>query len=145
MRIAKIIPVAVGCLLILAIWYWKTHLTYTGEVSHFEATVRKQVNPTSLQNWAVNLLAQHSTSPVTETSFPIPIFPDYLKTLHTLPPFGCVFPATSNFPGFVRITWGSGFRGHWGLNVGATNFVDPYGAQSEMWQHGVYFWRAYRQ
>src|SRR5689334_3543938 len=109
---SKVIPFAIGCVLLVCIWYWQTYLTYTGEVSHFQAKVRRQVNPASLQSWAVKLVAQCSTSQVAETSFPIWNFPDYLESLHRLAPFGYVFPATSNQPGFVRITWGSGFRGH---------------------------------
>ena len=143
-KMRKLIPVAIGCLLLGLIWYWQTHLTYNGEVSHFEARVRKQVDPAKLQSWATDLIALHSTSQVAEASFPITTFPDYLRNLHKLPPFGFVFPPAPDHPGYVRVTWGSGFRGHWGLNVGCTTFVDPYGDQSEKWQPGVYLWRAYR-
>src|SRR6266446_6309458 len=124
----KILPVTIGCLVIAFIWYWQTHLTYTGEVLHFEAHVRKHVAPAKLQSWATNLISLYSTSQVGETNFPIKRFPDYLRDLHRLPPFGFVFPATAERPGYVRVTWGSGFRGHWALNVGSTNFVDPYGS-----------------
>lgn len=141
----KIIPVAIGCLLVVSIWYWRAHLTYTGEVSHFEAKVRSQVNPVVLQDWAVKVIAECSTSQVAETSFAIRNLPGYLQSLDSLSPFGYAFSTTSNRPGFLRIAWGSGFRGHWGLNVGDTNFVDPFGNQSEMWKPGVYFWRDSRQ
>jgi len=141
---AQIIPVFVGCLVVATIWYWQTYLTYTGEVSHFEAKVRRHVNPTSLQSWALNLVALCSTSQVAETSFPVRTFPDYLAELHKLPPVGWVFPANPGQPGYVRVVWGSGFRGHWGLKIGATNFTDPYGTSSELWLPGVYFWRDYR-
>jgi hypothetical protein len=56
-----------------------------------------------------------------------------------------VFPAAPERPGYVRVAWGSGFRGHWGLDVGSATFVGPYGDQNERWRPGVYFWREYRQ
>jgi hypothetical protein len=143
MRVAKIFPVVVGCLLLLGIWYWQTHLTYAGEVSRFESKVRNQVDPDQLQQWAVATLARYSTSRVENASFAIDKLPDYLKSLHRLPPVAFAFPGTSDKHGHVRVTWGSGFRGHWGLAVGATNFDSPYGG--DPWRPGLYFWRSDRQ
>jgi hypothetical protein len=64
MRVAKILPIVIGCVLVLGIWYWRTHLTYAGEVSRFESRVQKQVDPAQLQQWAITTLARYSTSKV---------------------------------------------------------------------------------
>lgn len=143
MRLARIFPVVGGCLLLLGIWYWQTHLTYAGEVSRFESKVRKQVDPVELQQWANATLARHSTSQVQNASFAVDTVPAYVRSLHRLPPVAFAFPATSDKLAHVRLAWGSGFRGHWGVDVGGTNFDCPYGGSA--WRPGVYFWRTDRQ
>jgi hypothetical protein len=143
MRVARIFPVIVGCVLLLGIWYWRTHLTYSGEVSRVEDKVRKQVDPAELQQWANATLALYSTSRLENASFQVDALPAYLRSLHRLPPVAFAFPATSDRQAHVKLGWGSGFRGHWGLAVGATNFDSPYGG--EAWRPGVYFWRTDRQ
>ena len=142
---SKLILVAGGFLLIAALWYWQTHVTYDGEVSHFETKVRNQVSPAQLQAWANNLVVHCSTSQVAEVSFPVATFPDYLKNLHRLPPYGFVFPAIAGRPGYVSVMWGSGFRGHWGLHVGSANYDDSYDPGSKVWVPGIFFWREHRQ
>ena len=117
-----------GCVFLVFVWYWQTNLTYTAEVVHFEEKVRKQVDPVKLvklQDWAISIISQHTSSRVPEASFPVEVFPDYLMKLHRLGPSDYVFPGLPEGQAFVRVIWGSGFREHWGLNIGSTNFVDP--------------------
>jgi hypothetical protein len=135
-------PIIVICVLLLGIWYWRTHLTYAGEVSRFESSVRKQVDPAQLQQWALTALARYSTSKVENASFELDGVPAYLSSLHRLRPIAFAFPAASDKQAHVKLGWGSGFRGHWGVAVGATNFESPYGGDA--WRPGVYFWRTDR-
>lgn len=143
MRGSRFFPIAFSCLLLLGIWYRQTHLTYASEVSRFQSKARKQIEPTQLQQWAIATLARYSNSPAESASFQVDSVPAKLKSLHRLPPVAFAFPATSDKHAHVKLTWGSGFRGHWGLVVGTTNFDSPYGG--DLWTPGVYFWRTDRQ
>jgi hypothetical protein len=141
MRATKLtITIAAACLVAL-VWYWKTHLTYAGEVSRFEAKIRHEVNPTNLQSWAEGVLRQYAASNATDVTYEVNALPDYIERLSTRHLSSVVVPRSQD--SFIRIIWGSGFRGHWGLHVGSTNFVDPY-TTSVAWQPGIYFWRDYR-
>jgi hypothetical protein len=132
--VAAVAAFAVAALL----WYWHSYLTYEGEVSHFEKRIRRDVNPSALQSWATNLLYSQSASNGTQTSLRSSNFPADIQQLNRSLLFGFVMPDASEERAHVRIIWGSGMRGHWGLRVGSTNFVD---SGSEMWRPGVYFWR----
>lgn len=123
---------------LVPVWYWQSYLTYDGEVSHFEKRIRREVNPALLQVWATNLLRAHLKSNATDNYLSFSMFPADIQRLNNRLLFGFIMPDASEEQAHVRIIWGSGMKGHWGLRVGSTNFVD-YG--SEMWQPGVYLWR----
>lgn len=133
-----IVVIAVAGLL----WYWQNYLTYDGEVSHFEAPIRRQVSPVALQAWATNLLHDYSDSNTTSIALHSGMFPPEVQNLNSRILFGFVMPNASEEQAHIRIIWGSGMRGHWGLRVGSTNFVE-YGG--EMWKQGVNFWRELRR
>ena len=138
MRKPWIIPTVMVAVIAALFWYWQSFLTYDGEVSRFEKRIRREVNPAALQTWATNLLYTHSVSNAADTSLRSSMFPPEVQRLNSRLLFGFVMPDASEEQAHVRVIWGSGMRGHWGLRVGTTNFVD-YG--SEMWQPGIYFWR----
>jgi hypothetical protein len=142
MRKRLLIPIVVIVALAALFWYWQTYLTYDGEVSRFEKRIRREIDPAALQVWATNLLHAYSISNATDTSLRSSMFPADIQQLNRRLLFGFVMPDASEEQAHVRIIWGSGMRGHWGLRVGSTNFVD-YG--SEMWQPGVYLWKEYRR
>lgn len=143
MRRTRIKLAIVGVCFLALIWYWRTHLTYAGEVSRFEAKIRREVNPTNLQAWAEGLLHRYSASNVADVTYRVPVLPDYIERLSTRHHSGVVVPRPSGQDAFVRIIWGGGMLGLWGLHIGSTNFVDPY-TESEVWRPGIYFWRDYR-
>jgi hypothetical protein len=138
MRKRLLTPVVVVVVVVALHWYWRNFLTYDGEVSHFENRIRREVNPVALQAWATNLLRIYSLS--NEQSVPLrsSTFPPEIQRLNSRLLFGFAMPNTSEELAHVRIIWGSGMRGHWGLRVASTGFVD-YG--SEVWRPGVYLWR----
>ncbi len=39
----------------------------------------------------------------------------------------------------MNLTWGGGFIGHSGIEIGPTNFVSF--RSEDKWQDGVYFWK----
>jgi hypothetical protein len=143
MRSAKLTFTVVAACLLALIWYWQTHLTYAGEVSRFESKIRHEVNPTNLQSWAEGVLRQYAASNATDVTYEVRALPDYIERLSSRHHFSMVNPGPSAQGAFIRIIWGSGMRGHWGLHVGSTNFVDS-SRSSELWRPGLYFWRDYR-
>ena len=121
--------------------------TYTEEVQAFEARVRKEVDPSLLQTWAMGVIRdQAKTTPASEesVSYEVRNVPETIRKLDPRPPAIFAFINRKEEYSYVAIRWGSGFRGHWGLSVGSTNFSDYSGERSEMWNPGVYFWRSYR-
>lgn len=121
--------------------------TYTEEVQEFEARVRKEVDPSLLQTWAVGVIRDHAkVTPGSEesVSYEVKNVPETIRKLDPRPPAIFAFINRKEEYSYVAIRWGSGFRGHWGLSVGSTNFSDYSGKRSEMWKPGVYFWRSYR-
>jgi hypothetical protein len=130
MRTRKLILIGFVCLFVVLFWYWRSYITYDGEVSHFEAKVRQKVDPAQLQAWALDLLQQYSSS----NNNYIHVFPAYIKDLSSRHYSGVVSPQ-----GYVHISW-SGLGDGWGLDIGPTNF-DGAGTGKEMWRPGIYFWR----
>ena len=126
MRSRKYILIALACAVMALGWYWWTYISYSGEVSRFEARVRQSVNPDQLQEWAVNFLQ-------TDSSSDIHVFPAYIESLSGRHHWGVVCPRT-----YVSIFWGGGLGGHWGLHIGSTNFVE---SGHKIWRPGIYFWR----
>lgn len=121
--------------------------TYTQEVQKFEARVRKEVDPSVLQTWAVGVISDHAKAiPATEetVSYEVKDVPESIRKLDNRLPSIFAFINRRDEYSYVAIRWGSGFRGHWGLSVGSTNFCDYSGQRSEIWKPGVYFWRSYR-
>lgn len=121
--------------------------TYTQEVDEFEARVRKEVDPSVLQTWAVGVISDYAKAmPASEetVTYEVKDVPESIRKLDTRLPAIFAFINRRDEYSYVAIRWGSGFRGHWGLSVGSTNFLDYSGQRSEMWKPGVYFWRSYR-
>jgi hypothetical protein len=142
-----ILSLCAGCLLLALFVYWQRNLTYEGEVGAFEVSIRAQVDPAKLQEWATNLLVTYSSSNIVDwdtRSFEIRNLPVDVRRVSPQSPIAFLFYNPALDKAFIRIGWGSGGQGHWGLDVGAVAFVDPYGDQAQLWKPGIYFWRQYR-
>lgn len=112
------------------------------QFDHLEQNARKVITGPQLQAWASNLLAQYPM----ETNFSASeLGTDFPQQLRGLAPrvgpsvYVHVYDDT-NQPSYVQIMWGSGFLGHAGFYVGATNFALS-GSAEHAWQPGVYFYR----
>ena len=73
-------------------------------------------------------------------SYSLENLPADVSNLSRLYPSAFLFANPSMDKAYISISWGSGFRGHWGLHVGSTNFVDA-DPESKLWTPGIYFWR----
>jgi hypothetical protein len=147
MKPVLILGVCIFCVVVVMGLYWRTTHTYGYEVRQFEATVRARVSPGDLQKWATNLLARYAASNVVQSeyaSFELKSLPPELTKGLNVSPTAFLFANPTSDKAFIRVSWGSGFRGHLGLDIGATNFIDPYAQQAEPWIPGVNFWREHR-
>lgn len=130
---------------VAAAWFllvviWPTYSLFSS-FDRLEQNARKAVTGQQLQAWATNLLAHpphgYTSATALGTNFPQP-----LLRLWRRPPDIMVYEASTNHAGltaWVRLTWGSGFLGHCGFEIGPTNFTGNKGGTA--WQPGVYFWK----
>jgi len=131
------------CIILVLLGFLRTRLTYDSDVQRFERAVRKQINPADLQSWATNLLTMYSRSNSVDSeyrSFEITDLPVSLRNVSGLTPVAFLFANPSPERAFTRISWGSGFLGHWGFEIGGPEFAYPVG-NVETWKPGIYFWR----
>jgi len=139
MRI-KIVIGLCACL-VVALYFWKANFSYEGEVGRFRENAKSKLRPAEIQEWAMGLLQKYGTNPPTAEyeSHRILETPDYLQRIWRTSPVAVAFITGSADRSFVKLTWGSGGRGHWGLIIGQTNFNNPYGSKG-FWTNGIYFW-----
>lgn len=113
------------------------------QFDHLEQRAKKVITAGELQAWATSLLARY---PV-ETNLTIAQlgtnFPQQLEGLAPkLGPHISVHDAGSfSAQPCVQLYWGSGFLGHKGFFVGATNFTLNGTGTEHPWSPGVYFYR----
>src|ERR1041384_6025651 len=96
--------VGVACLAVLLLLHFRNTLTYDYEVKHFQATVRKQVDPKALQSWAITLLTRYTASNVVHsesTSYQIKELPTELQNVNKLYPSAFLFTSTSLERAFI--------------------------------------------
>lgn len=139
----RFLIVGAVCVFAALLVYFRSTLSYDYEVKRFEQTVRTQIDPGALQSWATNLLTRYAASNTVDSelvSYQVKDLPSNVRNLSKLYPSAFLFSNPSLDQAYIRIAWGSGFRGHWGIHVGATNFVDP-DPESKVWKPGIYFWR----
>jgi len=109
------------------------------QYDHLEQNAKKVITADELQLWATNLLAEYPY----ETNFtPSQLGTNFPRQLITLAPklgpriLVHVYDDT-NQPPYIQLYWGSGFLGHAGFDLGATNFTTW--SSQHAWQPGVYF------
>lgn len=112
------------------------------QFDHLERNAKKVVTASELQSWATNLLARDPTSTNLAPSDWGSDFPkQLLKLAPRLGPHIYIYEKDGkNYPlPCVHLSWGSGFLGAAGFEIGATNFVSL--ETGHAWQPGVYFYR----
>ncbi|HEX4342216.1 MAG TPA: hypothetical protein VH255_02435 [Verrucomicrobiae bacterium] len=116
---------------------WKT----LWQFRHLEENARAVVTASELQTWATNLLVRHPEEGHVRSSELGADFPKQLRSLASkvVGPIVYIHQGDgTNWPSSVQMTWGSGFLGAHGFEIGPTNFT---GLRSKnRWQPGVYFY-----
>jgi hypothetical protein len=139
-KIAALVGAIVLCSIIISLYLFFRPLY---QLAHIEQNTRNAITAPQLQMWATNIIAHypdgsHFRASELSTNFPR----ELLELAPALGPRVTVHGAyDSDRPGWVSISWGSGFAGHAAIEIGPTNFVAQHTPNSiHTWQDGVYFW-----
>jgi hypothetical protein len=121
-------------LALLAAGFIYPHVRYEFLTSRWGAQIRRDQDPEELRNWAFNLLALYSTNHPTwgfVTNRP--------PTKIPRSKYGPSVVLDWEESPHVRLVWGAGMLGAWGLEIGETNFI---GDERGFWKAGIYFFRS---
>lgn len=152
MNVRRLMPSRKLWLLIIQIWvgvglvlggchWWRTHADSRYIASRCERRIRKSADPAELQIWAADLLLRY---PPASTNYVGPFtLPRGLDDVWSHRPFVALLESSPTHEAHVRVLWGSGVLGHWGLWLGSTSMVAV--GNCDIWQPGVYFWRDFER
>ncbi len=134
----SLVALAIVCLAAVFLPTWRVFWSF----DHLEQHARKAITASELQTWATNLLSQYPSN-ATASVWPSKLgtnFPNQLLKLYHRPPNIFIFGPTADWPvPHLSVTWGGGFIGHTGFEVGPTNF--PGWRATNTWAPGVYFFK----
>jgi hypothetical protein len=108
------------------------------QLKHFAENAKKTINPTDLQNWAVEFLRTNSDSGLLNyEQIPSNMIPLNVRNLNSQ---GAPLECASGDKDHISLTWGGGF-GHWGICVGSQTFKLHNTSNSYLikWQPWIYF------
>lgn len=138
--IIALVFIAAICLIVF--WYFTPYRIFWS-FDHIEQHVKKQMTATELQQWALQVMALHPTTTDSEeirvSDLPVPLPKPLSNVWRHLPTIYIFNPDTNTTPSYMNLTWGGGFIGHSGIEIGPTNFVSF--RSEDKWQDGVYFWK----
>jgi hypothetical protein len=110
---------------------------------YFEKHLKHQVAPEALRTWALGILQAHDAHKVYDNGHITNSHPALRGTF--IPPATVWwYSASPNDTEFVRVSYGSGFVGHWGVEIGPTNRAIPPSSnarQYSSWASGIYFFK----
>jgi hypothetical protein len=101
---------------------------------------QRTINPEELRSWALQTFKEHSGT--NNPEIPIAEIPSSIRNLYSGGPEDAVISQN----GGVIIFWGGGFF-HWVLEIGDTNFSEPFNSGNEeypynfKWTNGIYYSR----
>ena len=109
----------------------------------FQRKLKQRLRAEELQSWALKVIQEQGThDTLQENSHGVRIHPA-LEGLFRHPPHFFVSPATEVDRAFIRVTYGGGSFGHFGVEVGPTNRPMPESSANyrryNAWAPGVYF------
>jgi hypothetical protein len=109
----------------------------------FQKNLKKRVAPAELQAWAMEFLKEHERDDLRVENNKVTNLPPVFHGLFRNPPFAFWFPASAEDTAFIKIVYGGGGFGHFGLEIGPTNRPTPRSFESERrytpWAPGVCF------
>jgi len=135
--------ITIGILLVAAflfVWFSPT-CRITRSFDNFERNAKKVITGPELAAWGNAILEKYPTNGWLKVRDLGTNFPPQLRTLVApeLGPHIMVYEALeTNQPPWVMISWGSGFLGHCGFEIGPTNFTGS--RAHHRWTAGVYSW-----
>ena len=139
--VPKAVTAVVGAILIFLGVVWSSpSCRVVRSFDNFERNARKVIGGQQLSAWGASVLAQYPTNTNLRpadlgTNFP----PQLLKLAPELGPNIVVYAGDgTNTPGWIMVSWGSGFLGHCGFEIGPTNFTGS--RAHNCWSPGVYSW-----
>jgi hypothetical protein len=141
-RTLFIIQVCLGVALILGgCQWWRANTNSRYIADRCKRRILRSTDLSELQRWAVDLLHRY---PPDLTNYTGPFtLPRGLQDVWTHTPYVFMVESSPAHEAHVRVLWGSGPLGHWGLWLGSTNLVAV--DFSERLQPGVYFWRDFER
>jgi hypothetical protein len=111
---------------------------YETRIPKFAEDVKKVVDSSELQEWAVKVLAEQKSD---AREIPRENVPASIRDLSSQ---GSPFQWAAREQNCVRLVWGGGF-GHWGILVGTPSFRPAQdGNYFIEWKSGIYFWHQTR-
>jgi len=111
--------------------------------ARFQKNLKKRVAPGELQGWAMVFLKQHDTDDLRVEYNTVTNLPPAFRGLFRNPPFACWFPASAEDTAFIKVIYGGGGFGHFGVEIGPTNRPTPQSIEGNRrytpWAPGVCF------
>ncbi len=107
----------------------------------FQRNIKKRVTPVALQTWATQVLQSQDTHKPYDSGTVTNLHSAF-RGLFVNEPFGNWYSASPDDTAFVRVTYGGGGGGHWGVEIGSTNRPTPQGSPGRRytpWAPGVSF------
>jgi hypothetical protein len=134
---------------------WEKGWDVNYDADKCEQSIKQNGDPFQLQAWATNLIAQpdgSSNGPVWVANHDHDTFTKLPSCLYGLGISGdkqsvpslAVMGGTDGEDPYVKLFWGGGMLGHWGMVIGSPTFVPvffPKTAVVKQWKPGIYFWR----
>ncbi len=91
----------------------------------FQQNLKKRVGPQELQTWAMNVLKEYLThDPQQEYNALTNLHPAF-HALFRNPPSGYWYHASAEDTAFIKVVYGGGGFGHFGVEIGPTNRPTP--------------------
>lgn len=129
------------CIVALLLWYARSPLRPWLELVSFERQVKKHVDPMELQQWATNLIAQHSGEMEHRDEYSDKKFNDGTNFPLGLKKVGCFRQGMYIFTDERQRSVGVFGMGDGGpfLKVGSSSLAAPTNQTFILWKPGIYF------
>lgn len=137
--IPKVFVVVMCCSLLWFVWWIGYFFWICYSFDHIEQKARQELTGEELQQWALCVIEKHEPGRIKLSELGTNIPPKCL-TLYRKPPSVYVYEGDTNTPRWLEISWGSGFLGYRGFDIGSTN-LNAVRSDSHPWQAGVHFFK----
>jgi len=142
-RLSKRIILTSYALIVLAAFVFALYPILKPDLqrAHFEKNLKQRISPEELRAWALGLLKTYDTNKTYDNAHITNSHPA-LEGQFRNPPVVWWYSASQTDTEFVRVTYGGGGFGHFGVEIGPTNRAMPdsrTARQYSFWAPGIYF------